>query len=403
MNRKQRIFEDEKTGYLRGRFYSLVEPGEQPKIFNLATLDHYYFKTRRGKKIERTRNEMVELHEKLYEDKLREKEKLFSKKNKKKASLEEANNHTVKEAIREFRNFYLPKKSKSTQEGYNKALDHWDSVFGNKKLGDINDDLILTGRKLLESPIRSDSTLNRYVAAFSSMFKYCIEDIKWCGIYEIKDGKRKKVGNMINPCSTVKAIPEPKSRVRFLNPKEAKDLLASCTPELHDAVMLSLLTGARKMEIWELRFDAVNFEKQTISFWKTKNGKPRTVPINGEGLEILKTRFDNRPDGNEWVFPSSSGSLKKGTKRFLDKPKSFEKAWDNALEKSGVKDFRYHDLRHTAASYMVMEGVTLSAVCEILGHSDISQTYKYAHLAPSHLQEAMGLLSKGISRILTRL
>ncbi len=401
MNKKQRFWEDELTGMLRGRFYSLVEPGNQPKIYNLCSLDHYYFKTtKRGKK-ERTKNDMNNLQEDLYNEKLREKKELLANKVKKEASLEEANNHKVSEAIKEFREVYLPKKSKSTQEGYNKALDHWESFFGNKKLGDINDDLILTGRKLLESPNRSDSTLNRYVAAFSSMFKYCIEDIKWCGIYEIKDGKKKKVGNMINPCSTVKAKEEPESRVRFLKPSEAKDLLLACTPELRDAVMLSLLTGARKKEIWELRFDAVNFEKQTISFWKTKNGKPRTVPINGEGFDILKHRFKNRPDGNEWVFPSSSGSDKKGTKKFLDKPKSFEKAWDNALEKSDLEDFRYHDLRHTAASYMVMEGVTLSAVCEILGHSDISQTYKYAHLAPSHLQEAMGLLSKGIHRIIT--
>jgi len=401
MNEKQRFWEHEARGMLRGRFYCLAEPGGIVPIYNLCTLDHFYFQTTKRGKVKRSIPSMNNLQEELYNAKKIEKEALTEKKVTKTANLEEAENHTVSEAIAKFRKDYLPKRSKSTETCYNHALDYWDDVFGSKKLSELNDDDILKARDDLRSPTRSDSTLNRYTAALSSMLKTCIEDFKWCGIYELKDGKRKKVGNMINPCKAVKALEEPDSRVRFLQPKEVKDLLAACSPELKDAVMLSLLTGARKMEIWELRFDAVNFEKNTVSFWKTKNGKPRTVPINGEGLDILRTRFDNRPEENEWVFPSCSGNGKKGTKKFLDKPKSFEKAWDNALEESGIKDFKYHDLRHTSASYMVMAGVTLSAVCEVLGHSDISQTYKYAHLAPSHLQEAMKLLSESIIRTTT--
>jgi|21_taG_2_1085346.scaffolds.fasta_scaffold22568_2 integrase len=411
MKVKERFWEDEVRGMLRGRFYSLVEPGQQPKIYNLCTLDHYYSKTTKRGKQQRGDVEMKNLQEQLYNDKLNEKKIVIEKGVKKSDNLEEAENHTVSEAIAKFRKDYLPNRSKSTRKGYNHALDYWDDVFGSMKLSELNDDDIQEKRDALEDPKvhsdpeakyfreRSDSTLNRYTAALSSMLKACIEDFKWCGIYEMKNGKRKKVGNMVNPCKGVKAKEEPDSRVRFLQPKEAKELLDSCTPELKDAVMLSLLTGARKKEIWELRFDSINFEKDTISFWQTKNGKPRTVPIKGEGLDILKRRFHNK--SNDWVFPSCSGNDKKGTKKYLDRPKSFEKAWDNALAESGVKDFKYHDLRHTAASYMVMEGVTLSAVCEVLGHSDISQTYKYAHLAPSHLQEAMVLLSKGIHRIIT--
>ena len=341
------------------------------------------------------------MQEELYTAKKDAKEKVFKEKTaKKKEELEEANLHTVSEAIKKFSHEYLPTKSWSTQTNYNHALNYWESNFGNLKLNELNDDDIQKARDALSSSERSDATLNRYLAAFSSMITVCIEDWKWCGIYEIKDdGKRKKVGNMTNPCKTIKGKAEPDSRVRFLKPKESKDLLSACTPELKDAVMLSLLTGARKKEIWELRFDAVNFEKQTISFWKTKNGKPRTVPVDQEGIDILKRRFDNRQ--NDWLFPSSSGNDRKGTKKYLDKPKSFEKAWDSAIAKSGVEDFRYHDLRHTAASYMVMGGATLSSVCEVLGHSDISQTYKYAHLAPTHLQGAIKLLSKEIVRITT--
>jgi len=401
MRVKEMFKEDEKRGMLRGRFYDLVNEGEVVPMYNLCTLDHYYFKITKRGKVKRTEQEQKNLQEELYTAKKNAKEKVFKEKTaKKKEELEEANLHTVSEAIKKFSNEYLPTKSWSTQTNYNHALNYWESNFGNLKLNELNDDDIQKARDALSSSERSDATLNRYLAAFSSMITVCIEDCKWCGIYEIKDdGKRKKVGNMTNPCKTIKGKAEPDSRVRFLKPKESKDLLSACTPELKDAVMLSLLTGARKKEIWELRFDAVNFEKQTISFWKTKNGKPRTVPVDQEGIDILKRRFDNRQ--NDWLFPSSSGNDRKGTKKYLDKPKSFEKAWDSAIAKSGVEDFRYHDLRHTAASYMVMGGATLSSVCEVLGHSDISQTYKYAHLAPTHLQGAIKLLSKEIVRITT--
>ena len=82
-------------------------------------------------------------------------------------------------------------------------------------------------------------------------------------------------------------------------------------------------------------------------------------------------------------------------------PTDPKKAWHNALRRAEVVNFCFHDLRHTAASYMVMVGATLSSVYEVLGHSDISQTYKYAHLAPTHLQGAIKLLSKEIVRITT--
>ena len=401
MRIKERFKEDEDRGMLRGRFYDLAEPNERIPMFNLCTLDHFYYRTTKRGKIKRTDPEMRNLQETLYNEVHTVKAKVLKKETaKKKHDLEEANNHTVSEAIEKFSNEYLPTKSMSTQTNYNHALAYWDSKFGSLKLNELNDDDIQKSRDALSSSERSDATLNRYLAAFSSMITVCIEDWKWCGIYEIKeDGKKKKVGNMVNPCKTIKGKQEPDSRVRFLQPKESKDLLAACTPELHDAVMLSLLTGARKKEIWELRFDAVNFEKQTISFWKTKNGKPRSVPVDQEGIDILKRRFDNK--SNDWLFPSSSGNDRKKTKKYLDKPKSFEKSWDSAIAKSGVKDFRYHDLRHTAASYMVMAGATLSSVSEVLGHSDISQTYKYAHLAPTHLQGAIKLLSKEIVRITT--
>ena len=401
MNEKQLYKEDEGRGMLRGRFHSLVEPGEVVPIYNLCTLDHYYNKVTKRGKISRSLEEMRNLQKLLYDAKLEEKGKLSKiTKVKSDKGLNEASLHTVSEAIEKFRNEYLPTKNAATQVNYNHALDYWDEVFGRKKLSELDEDEIQVARDNLKSPERSDTTLNRYLAVFSSMLTVCIEEFKICRRYEMRDGKRTKVGNMVNPCHAIKHLKMPDSRVRFLLPEESKSLLAACPPELKDAVMLSLFSGARKKEIWNLRYDSINFEKKVMTFWHTKNEKPRSVPLTSATFDILERRFKSS-DGNAWVFPRQSGAKRGKTRKFLDKPRGFQAQWEIARAKAGLKDFRYHDLRHTAASYMVMAGVTLTAVCEILGHSDIKMTFRYAHLAPSHLKIAMDLLGEEMLRITT--
>jgi integrase len=392
MKKKERYWMDLNRQVVRGRFYSLAEPGEIVPVYNLCTIDYASFKITKRGKTKRGDVDKANLLETLYNEKLLEKEAGVRKRKAQGNGLNEADNHTVAEAIQKFQTEYLPTKSRSTQASYGNSLKYWSKLFGSKKLSELDEDEIQIARDELTGSGLANSTLNRYIAALSSMITVCTEDYKWCRKYEIKDGARVKTGNMINPCKSIKQRKEPDSRVRFLLPEESKRLLKACQPDLKDAVMLSLLTGARKSEIWNLRFDSVNLEKKVVSFWHTKNNKPRSVPLYGDSFLILQRRFEALEGRSEWVFPRNTN---------FSKPKSFSDQWYKALDKSGLEDFHYHDLRHTAASYMVMAGVTLSAVSEILGHSDIMMTFRYAHLAPTHLQGAMELLGEEILRITT--
>ena len=166
--------------------------------------------------------------------------------------------------------------------------------------------------------------------------------------------------------------------------EEKEELLKHCDPDLHDAVTLALLTGARKQEIWKLRYDAVNFKKKFISFLKTKSGVPRSVPMSEKVHSIIVRRARENQFQSPYVFPSPVKA---------NRPNNFARTWATAVKRAGLKDFRWHDLRHTSASYMVMAGISLRTVADVLGHSNISMTFKYAHLSPNHLSDALNSLS----------
>jgi len=100
---------------------------------------------------------------------------------------------------------------------------------------------------------------------------------------------------------------------------------------------------------------------------------------------ILQNRAKSNELRSKYVFPSPMK---------VNSPNSFEKSWEKALKRSGIKDFRWHDLRHTSASYMVMAGISLRTVADILGHANISMTFKYAHLSPLHLSSALDVLDE---------
>jgi len=379
MPKTKRFIEDEKRGMLRGRFTELQSEDifKRPPVYNLCTLDHYYSRiTKGGKKVKREKegkNGQDELKLILYTKVLEKKKKLKNRVKKEPVVLTEADKHTVAEAIDKYILQRLPNRSKSSQENYSYQLQYWKEKFGDTKLSELIPIDIQNARdELGEGGERSNATLNRYLAAFSTVLGSCRKHFHWIET---------------NPCSKIECLEEPDGRVRFLNPAEKKKLLGNCTGDLKDAVELSLYTGARKNEIWKLRWDSINWKKDFITFWETKNGKPRSLQMSETVREILQGR-KKKTNGSNWVFPSEV---------VKDKPRKFEKSWRRALRESGVESFVYHDLRHTAASYLVMAGQTLRTVADILGHEDISQTFKYAHLSPAHLAGAMEALDKELS------
>jgi len=146
-------------------------------------------------------------------------------------------------------------------------------------------------------------------------------------------------------------------------------------------VLLALNTGLRRGELFNLRWDDVDLKRAmlTVQGAGAKSGKTRHVPLNAEAVRVLKS-WDAEVGG--LVFPGQDGASMTTLKT----------AWLNVAKAAGLKNLRFHDLRHTFASNLVQRGVDLNTVRELLGHSDFSLTLRYAHLAAEHKAAAVAKL-----------
>src|SRR3989441_312785 len=182
---------------------------------------------------------------------------------------------------------------------------------------------------------------------------------------------------------------EPEGRLRFLSEEEAVRLLDECrkagehrvsscrSPHLLPVVTVALNTGMRKSEILGLTWERVDFARGVIQLERTKNGRRREVPMNRavyDALSVVKGADQTGP-----VFRKVNGAAWG----------SVRTAFARAVEDARIDNFRFHDLRHTFASWLVMRGRSLKEVQELLGHSSLTMTMRYAHLSPDRLREAV--------------
>lgn len=180
-----------------------------------------------------------------------------------------------------------------------------------------------------------------------------------------------------NPAKKVKSLKEKNKRLRFLTAEEIEKLLDSCYGHLNSIVKMAIFSGMRKSEILNLKWKDVDFQNNLIVLMDTKSGKTREIPLNKTLREVLLNV--PRHLKSDYVFCNQEGRPYRNVRR----------SFDSALKKAGIEDFTFHDLRHTFASHMVMSGVDINTLREILGHSSITMTQRYAHLAPSFKQRAM--------------
>lgn len=274
-------------------------------------------------------------------------------------------------------------------------LRYWCEVFGTdsldtitpQRIGKVRDTLLNEETNRFEGPEtgdpekdaqrprakRSGATTNRYLAALSSAMSYAVKTLQWLES---------------NPCERIVKPKENKGRVRFLSDGELKVLLAACKPhnDLYLAVLLALSTGARQEEVMSLRYGQVDFTRQAITLTHTKNGDVRALPLTGEAFVMLKERSRVRSLHDDRVFPPSSRAHKA---EYID----LRVHWEKALADSGIKDFHWHDLRHTAASYLAMSGVSMVEIAKLLGHRTMAMVLRYAHLSTDHTVEVGEKLS----------
>lgn len=217
------------------------------------------------------------------------------------------------------------------------------------------------------------ATVNRLIATLSHMFTKAVE---W---EMVEEGILKRIRN-------VKMIKGESKRLRYLSQEECQGLLIQCHGHLWEIVTLALNTGMRKGEILSLKWDQVDLKHGFILLDRTKNGERREIPLNVTVKGVLQSTV-RRIDTPSVFYDTSTG------KPYRDIKKSFH----TAMRRAGIKDFRFHDLRHTFASHLVMAGVDITTVSRLLGHKSLTMTLRYAHLAPSHMVKAVNVLDTALA------
>ena len=185
-----------------------------------------------------------------------------------------------------------------------------------------------------------------------------------------------------NPTDGITLLRENGARTRFLDGHEIGQLLAASSESFHPILITALHTGMRRGEILNLKWPDVDFKNRIITVQDSESGKKRMLPMDDtlcEALSLLPTRFQRG-----YVFPSP---VKEGQPRY-----DFKRQFGNAVKQAGLHNFRFHDLRHTFASHLVMSGVDLMTVKELLGHATLTMTMRYSHLAPDHRMRAIKTL-----------
>jgi len=213
------------------------------------------------------------------------------------------------------------------------------------------------------------SSVNKDISCLRAMFNKAVDWGKFEGQNPVEKTKFLKVDN---------------KRLRYLEKEEIPVLISNCSPHLKPIVIVALNTGMRKSEILGLKWRDVDFKRGVIQLLKTKNNKPRHIPMN-EMVKQALIEVRKEPE-SPYVFTN------RNDKPFVDLKRSFT----SALKKSNIKDFRFHDLRHAFASQLVMSGVNLNTVRELLGHSSLEMTLRYAHLSPNYKKMAVDSLYQRI-------
>lgn len=261
------------------------------------------------------------------------------------------------------------------------VLHRWCQYLGDWLLADLDSDVI--GHALddmARTPIRrymgrdasgaavykelnlpTPATIARWRAIFSALLTWAIR-------------RRLAPKGWVNPCREVEVDPVRNARVRFLTDAERQRLMRvsrlSTWPKLYLLILMALTTGARRGELMRLRYRDLNLDAGTAHLADTKNGDDRVLPLTQPVVDEIR-RFGRAPSPDHLLFARPGHP---------DRPFNFQKQWLFALTDARIEDFRFHDLRHTCASYLAQNGAGLHDIANVLGHRQLDVTRRYAHL-----------------------
>jgi integrase len=295
--------------------------------------------------------------------------------------------------VERYREEVLPDFDELARRSRELHLAWWSRRFCNLRLADINQIEIAKARDALalEKPLRdhgyihqrrgksyparhtrSPATVNRYMSSLSHVFTVAMHE--W---------------NLVerHPVREVRRQTEPLARARFLTDRERRQLLAQCKrsewPPLYLLVLLAISTGARRSELIELKWSDITLSarKSEILFRERKNGDTHVLPLIGQSLEIVRALNRGHPASDSLLFPAPDNGA--------EPYREFDTHWYHALDAAKIENFRFHDLRHTCASYLAADGASLLEIADVLGHRSLRMTLRYVHLGSAHKRERL--------------
>ena len=293
----------------------------------------------------------------------------------------EAKKHTLGEMVDRYKRDVLPTKSNSMQQNQWTHLNWWKDKLGNHLLSDVTPSLIAEHRDLLLREVgmrwkkRSPASVVRYMAALSHAYTIAMKEWGW-----VED----------SPTRKVQKPKEPRGRVRFLDDEERQKLMRACKNNdevfLYPIVVLALSTGARRAEILGLTWGDIDLQRKVAVLHQTKNNERRALPLAGQALQCIKELAEMRRIDTRLLFPDKSGK----------KPIQLRTPWGKALKEAEIENFKFHDLRHSAASYLAMSGASLAEIAEVLGHKTLQMVKRYSHLSEQHTANVVSRMNERI-------
>ena len=265
----------------------------------------------------------------------------------------------------EYQQLHLPHlktRTRANYLGHIKLLkDHFaDRYIDAVRKSHIAEFVAIQKRAGLKTP-----TIRRYLSTLSSMFSFA-ERSGWLALNPLLRFDKR-------------SLPEAQPRTRFLTSDEYRRLLKASGQHLRPIIEAAVATGMRLEELLSLKWEQVNLERREIRLVVTKSNRPRVVPLFDRAVAVIAAAA-RCPQTSSYVFTNpASGSRYKTIKR----------AFRSACKRAEIEDIRFHDMRHTFASWAVQSGADLYRLSRILGHSSLQMTTRYAHLATEHLHEVV--------------
>jgi integrase len=296
----------------------------------------------------------------------------------------QAGKHTAKEMLEKYKDEKLGDKAGKGKD-QRTQLNWWIEQIGDYALSEVTTPLLtqcitkLKKTKTRRGEPPAPATVLRYLMTLSAVYTAARKEWGMCETSPVDNVQRPKVKN---------------ERTRYLTDEERESLLTACrnstNSDLYLVVILAISTGMRKGEIMGMRWQDLHTSQEQnftrIHLTKTKNNQDRSVLLTSHALELLEARRATLLESTK--LKVAAGLIFPGPIT-TDKPADLRKPWAAAMEEAGLKDFRFHDLRHTTASYLAMDGTSLLSISKVLGHKSTKMTERYAHLTSSHLDDAI--------------